>query len=77
MKMQSCSRGLRELCRLLGFSRQAYYQHHKSLARRVLQEDLVIQQVLYHRILQPRIGGCKLHEMIGFFMEEHGIAKGE
>jgi transposase InsO family protein len=76
MKMQSCSRGLRELCRLLGFSRQAYYQYHKSLAKRVLQEDLVIQQVLYHRVLQPRIGGCKLHEMMELFMEEHDIAMG-
>jgi transposase InsO family protein len=76
MKMQSCSRGLRELCRLLGFSRQAYYQYHKSLTKRALQEDLVIQQVLYHRILQPRIGGCKLHEMMESFMAAHGIAMG-
>jgi putative transposase len=76
MKMQSYSRGLRELCRLLGFSRQAYYQYHQSLTKRVLQEDLVIQQVLHHRILQPRIGGCKLHEMIGAFMDEHNIAMG-
>jgi len=76
MKMQSCSRGLRELCRLLGFSRQAYYQYHQSLTKRVLQEDLVIQQVLYHRILQPRIGGCKLYEMMGPFMEEHSITMG-
>lgn len=73
MKMQGCSRGLRELCRLLGFSPQAYYQYHKSLTRRTLQEDLVIQQVLYHRIPQPRIGGCKLHEMMGPFMAEHDI----
>jgi transposase InsO family protein len=42
----------------------------------VLQEDLVIQQVLHHRISQPRIGGCKLHGMLGPFMEEHSIAMG-
>ena len=76
MKMQSCLRGLRELCRLLGVSRQAYYQYHKSLTKRVLQEDLVIQQVLSHRILQPRIGGCKLHEMMEPFMAAHDIAMG-
>jgi putative transposase len=76
MKMQSGSRGLRELCRLLGFSRQAYYQYHKSLTKQVLQEDLVIRQVLYHRVLQPQAGGCKLHEMMVPFMEEHGIAMG-
>jgi putative transposase len=76
MKMQSRSRGLRELCRLLGFSRQAYYQYQGSQLKRGQQDDLVIQQVLYHRILQPRIGGCKLHEMISPFMEAHDIAIG-
>ncbi len=76
MKMQSCSRGLRVLCRLLGFSRQAYYQYHESLTKRVFQEDLVIRQVLYHRTLQPQIGGCKLHEMMESFMEEHDISMG-
>ncbi len=74
--MQSGSRGLRELCRLLGHTRQAYYQHQKLLAKRGLEEDLLIQQVLYHRIPQPRVGGRKLHEMMEPFMEEHGIEMG-
>jgi putative transposase len=73
MKMQSCSRGLRELCRLLGYSPQAYYQYQKLAGKRALQEDLLIQQVLYHRILQPRLGGRKLHEMMEPFMEDHNI----
>jgi transposase InsO family protein len=76
MKMQSCSRGLRELCRLLGFSRQAYYQYQMLLGKSKLEEDLVIGQVLYHRILQPRIGGEKLHEMMEPFLEDHGIKIG-
>jgi len=73
MKMHSCSRGLRALCRLLGYSPQAYYQYQKSLAKRVLEEDLLIQQILYHRISQRIIGGRKLHEMMGPFMEDHDI----
>lgn len=73
MKMQSCTRGLRELCRLLGYSPQAYYQYQKLSCKRTLEEDLLIQQVLYHRILQPRLGGRKLHEMMEPFMEEHDI----
>jgi putative transposase len=73
MKMQSCSRGLRELCRLLGFSPQAYYQHQKLLGKRALEADLLIQQVLEHRIPQPRVGGRKLHELMEPFMKEHGI----
>jgi putative transposase len=76
MKMQSSSRGLRELCRLLGFSRQAYYQYQGLLGKRSLEEDLVIGQVLHHRILQPRIGGEKLHEMLGAFLEDHNIKIG-
>jgi transposase InsO family protein len=32
--------------------------------------------VLYHRILQPRLGGRKLLEMMRPFMEEHGIDMG-
>ena len=73
MKMQSCSRGLREFCRLLGYSPQAYYQYQKSLGKRVLAEDLLVQQVLYHRIPQRIIGGRKLHEMMTPFMEDHDI----
>jgi putative transposase len=73
MKMQSCSRGLRELCRLLGYSRQAYYQYQKLSGKRALAEDLLIQQVLYHRRSQHRVGGLKLHEMMEPFMEDHDI----
>lgn len=74
--MQSCSRGLRELCRLLGYSRQAYYQQQKASASRALKEDLVIRQVLRHRKLQPRLGGRKLLEMMDPFMRGHGIDMG-
>jgi putative transposase len=75
-KMQSCSRGLREVCRLLGYTRQAYYQHKNLSTNWGLKEDLVIQQVLHHRVLQPRLGGRKLLEMMEPFMEEHAIDMG-
>ena len=74
--MQSGSRGLREFCRLLGFSRQAYYQYQTHLGKSKLEEDLVIGQVLHHRVLQPRVGGEKLHEMLGPFLEDHSIKLG-
>jgi len=73
MKMQSCSRGLRGFCRLLGYSPQAYYQYQKLSGKRSLEEDLLIQQVLYHRTFQPRLGGRKLHEMMEPFMEGHDL----
>jgi len=76
MKMQSCSRGLRELCRLLGYSPQSYYKYQKILGKRVLEEDLVIGQVLAHRTLQPKLGGRKLYAMMETFMADHHIDMG-
>lgn len=76
MKMQSCSRGLRELCRLLGHSPQAYYQYQKALGKSVLEDDLLIAQVLHHRQLQPKLGGRKLYAMMEPFMAAHHIVRG-
>jgi putative transposase len=76
MKMQSCPRGLRGLCRLLGYSPQAYYKYQKLLGKTALEEDLVIGQVLHHRSLQPKLGGRKLHGMMEPFMASHGISIG-
>jgi putative transposase len=73
MKMQSCSRGLRELCRLLGYSPQAYYQYQKSSGKKALEEDLLIGQIVYHRVFQPRLGGLKLHELMCPFMADHDM----
>ena len=73
MKMQSCSRGLRGFCRLLGYSPQAYYKHQKIACSQSLEEDLLIQQVLYHRTFQPRLGCRKLHELMEPFMEGHDM----
>jgi putative transposase len=76
IKMQSCSRGLREVCRLLGYTRQAYYQYQKLSANWALKEDLVIQQVIRHRVIQPRLGGRKLLELMEPFMKDHAIDMG-
>jgi len=62
--MQRRTRGLRELCRLLGYSSQAYYQYQKATESRTFKQEEVIQQVLEHRRLQPRIGARKLLEII-------------
>ena len=76
MKMQSCSRGLRELCRLLGYSPQAYYKYQKVSGITALEEDLIIAQVLHHRMLQPKLGGRKLYAMMEQFMADHHIGMG-
>ena len=76
MSMQSRPRGLRGLCRLLGYSPQAYYRYQRISFKRRLGEDLLVGQVLAHRRLQPRLGGRKLHEMLLPFMTEHGLYMG-
>src|SRR5438132_4305672 len=73
MKMQSSARGLRGFCRLLGHSPQAYYQNQKLSGKKSLEADLLIQQVLYHRTFQPRLGCRKLHEMMEPFMDGHDM----
>ena len=55
---------MRELCRLLGYSSQAYYQYQKATESRTFKQEEVIQQVLERRRLQPRIGARKLLEII-------------
>jgi len=62
--MQRHTRGLRELCRLLGYSSQAYYQYQKATESRTFKQEEVIQQVLERRRLQPRIGARKLLEIL-------------
>jgi len=74
--MQSGPRGLRELCRLLGYTPQAYYQYKTGLEKRKLQEELILQQVACHRKLQPRLGARKLLLLMRPFMEASGIAIG-
>ncbi|MGF7078220.1 IS3 family transposase [Mucilaginibacter sp. UYCu711] len=58
--MQERSHGLRELCGLLGYSSQAYYQYNRSTEKRTFRQEQLIQQVLEHRRLQPRLGTRKL-----------------
>jgi putative transposase len=55
---------LRELCGLLGYSSQAYYQYNHQTEKRTFQYEELIQQVLAHRRLQPRLGTRKLFELM-------------
>jgi len=70
------SRSITALCSLLGYTRQAYYQHKKQLEKESLQHDLLIDQVLKIRKKQKRIGGRKLLFLLEPFMQEHHISIG-
>jgi putative transposase len=61
------------LCSLLGYSRQAYYQHLRIEERDALQQDLLLQEVLRIRKTQKRIGTRKLLIMMNSFMLHHAI----
>lgn len=64
------------LCSLLGYSRQAYYQHIRLQEQEALQEDLLLQEVMRIRKIQKRIGARKLLIMMRNFMQEHNISIG-
>jgi hypothetical protein len=64
------------LCSLLGYSRQAYYQHIKVQEQEALKEDLLLQEALRIRKTQKRIGTRKLLIMMIDFMQQHTISIG-
>ena len=64
------------MCSLLGYSRQAYYDHQKHHCKQQYEEELVIQEVLRHRRLQGSVGTRKLLLMIKDFTQNHHIDLG-
>jgi hypothetical protein len=73
---QSMPRCINELCSLLGFSRQAFYQHKREEEKEVLGEELILQEVQRHRKRMKRLGGRKLLVLMCSFMQQNGIGMG-
>jgi putative transposase len=73
---QNQRRNIHRLCSLLGYSRQAFYQHQKALQLQVLQHDLIISQVRLIRNSQPRVGSRKLLIMLEPFLKKHRLSIG-
>ena len=69
-------RSLKTSCRLLGYTRQAYYKSKRRVERRALGAGLVLQEVVRIRSQQRRIGVRKLHHMMSTFTREHGVEMG-
>lgn len=67
---------LAKLCRLLGVTRQAYYQHFWRKEDLNIEQELVIQEVLKIRQNHRHIGGRKLYEILQPFLLEHQIKMG-
>ena len=64
------------LCALLGYSRQAFYGFEKRQSQEVFEEELIVQQVMIHRILQPKLGTRKLMILLQDFIKQHQISLG-
>jgi transposase InsO family protein len=73
---QSTPRCINELCSLLGFSRQAFYQYKRVEEKEVLGEELILQEVLRQRKVMKRLGGRKLMIRMNNFMQQHAIGMG-
>jgi putative transposase len=73
---QSMPRCINELCLLLGYSRQAFYQRKREEEKEVLGEELIVQEVLRHRKLMKRLGGRKLLVCMNEFMQQHALDMG-
>ena len=69
-------RSLGTLCRLLGVTRQAYYQQKKRIERTAMQKSLLLEEVVKIRQEQKQIGVRKLYFMTAKKRREHGITMG-
>lgn len=67
---------LSRFCRLLGITRQAYYQHFWQEAFTFMKEDLVLQEVNKIRKRHKHMGGKKLHSILSSFLSENHIKIG-
>lgn len=64
------------LCRLLGLTRQAYYQHFWQQEANTIEQSLVLEQVYTIRKDHRVMGGRKLYEKLYPFLLEHQIKMG-
>jgi putative transposase len=67
---------LARLCRLLGMTRQAYYQYFWQQEATGVEESIVLQQVIAVRQDHRVMGGRKLYEKLHPFLLEHQIKMG-
>jgi len=73
---ESEERSLGTLCRLLGVTRQAYYQQKRRIERDAIEKYLLLEEVVKIRGEQKQIGVRKLYYMTREKRHEHGITMG-
>jgi transposase InsO family protein len=76
MKDSYPSISLVRFCRLLGVTRQAFYQHFWYVEDTSTEQQLVLEQIKQIRQEHPVMGGRKLYCMLQSFLLEHQIKMG-
>ena len=76
MKDTYPSVSLSRLCRLLGITRQAYYQHFWDVSDITIEHQLILDRVIEIRQIHPAIGGRKLLYLLQSFLLDHQVKMG-
>lgn len=61
---------------MLGYSRQALYKKEDSAAKKLIEAELILQEIQKIRNSHRRSGTRKLHKMLRSFLETHDIKLG-
>ena len=64
------------LCEKTGMSRQNFYKGRRRRVRREVDGDLIEELVRAERMVQPRLGGKKLHRLLKPELEKAGVRIG-
>jgi transposase InsO family protein len=67
---------LARICRLLGITRQAYYQHFWTAQDHSIEHQLILDEVRKIRLQHPVMGGRKLFCLLQDFLMDHQIKMG-
>ena len=67
---------MQQLCKLLGYSPQAYHKHNKKTYQLQFNEGLIVHEIDFIRKQQPRCGGRKLFMELEPFFKQHNIGMG-
>jgi len=67
---------LQAICRLFGYSVQAYHKGNQQAVHKDVYEKFILEQIDSIRKHQPRCGGRKLFLMLQPFLKQHDIVIG-
>jgi len=76
MKDSNKNLSLIKICRLLGISRQAYYQYWKNNEILSIEKELVLKQVFLIRQDHKQMGTRKIYGLLQPFLQQHNIKMG-